>query len=383
MFTLIKVCTFLMLIGMLHPTKTNHTRRANPILHQNDIVLELATTSSFPNSFIYNTKTIFFNTTNSSQGKQGNKMSSIGPQLPPQLTKRKHDEDDESTSSSNKHPRRDNDAAQPPRNQDEIDINGSDSDSEDDYGPPRPSTLPAAPASRSVGPSLPPHLAAAANNEDEINLSDSDSGPLPQPPPATAANPHPDSESSDDDDDFGPSLPSASAPRRQIGPSLPPQTSTTPPSETNGCSPHRPHHQPFPSATQRNSAPANSPPSLLPKHPLPPPAPRQYGQKHPRKSSSDYKTLFSDAHPRLPLPKLAVSQSCSGRSSCAMRHSRRISRLSEGRRCLRNIRVRRRRQGQGQLRGRRTKRMIRASGRLIGRRIWRWGAGSRRRRGRS
>lgn len=153
-------------------------------------------------------------------------MSSIGPQLPPQLTKRKHDEDDESTSSSNKHARRDNDAAQPPRNQDEIDINGSSSDSEDDYGPPRPSTLPAAPASRSVGPSLPPHLAAAANNEDEINLSDSDSDPLPQPPPATASNPHnqnPDSESSDDDDDdFGPSLPSASAPRRQIGPSLPP-----------------------------------------------------------------------------------------------------------------------------------------------------------------
>ncbi|EHK40410.1 uncharacterized protein TrAtP1_006508 [Trichoderma atroviride] len=152
-------------------------------------------------------------------------MSSIGPHLPPQLTKRKHDDDDESTSSSNKHARRDNDAAHPPRNQDEIDVNGSDSDSEDDYGPPRPSTLPAAPAPRSVGPSLPPHL-AAANNDDEINLSDSDSDPLPQPPPATAAanppNPASDSESSDDDDDFGPSLPSASAPRRQIGPSLPP-----------------------------------------------------------------------------------------------------------------------------------------------------------------
>ncbi|KAK1255033.1 hypothetical protein MKX08_009028 [Trichoderma sp. CBMAI-0020] len=151
-------------------------------------------------------------------------MSSIGPQLPPQPTKRKHnDYDDESTSSS-KHPRRD-DAAHLPRNQDEIDINGSGSDSDDDYGPPRPSTLPAAPAPRSVGPSLPPHL-AAANNEDEINLSDSDSDPLPQPPlPAAASTPHnqnPDSGSSDDDDDFGPSLPSASAPRRQIGPSLPP-----------------------------------------------------------------------------------------------------------------------------------------------------------------
>ncbi|KAM0475072.1 hypothetical protein ACHAPX_007204 [Trichoderma viride] len=162
-------------------------------------------------------------------------MSSIGPQLPSQLTKRKHDEDDDSTSSSNKHPRRDNDAAQPSQNQDEIDINGSDSDSEDDYGPPRPSTLPAAPAPRSVGPSLPPHLAAAANNEDEINISDSDSDPLPQPPPATAANasnPASDPESSDDDDDddddFGPSLPSASAPRRQIGPSLPPSDDDAP-----------------------------------------------------------------------------------------------------------------------------------------------------------
>ncbi|KAM0516323.1 hypothetical protein ACHAPE_005470 [Trichoderma viride] len=157
-------------------------------------------------------------------------MSSIGPQLPPQLTKRKHD-DDESTSSSNKHPRRDNDAAQPSRNQDEIDINGSDSDSDDDYGPPRPSTLPAASAPRSVGPSLPPHLAAAADNEDEINLSDSDSDPLPQPPPATATNPSnpaSDPESSDNDDDFGPSLPSASAPRRQIGPSLPPSDDDAP-----------------------------------------------------------------------------------------------------------------------------------------------------------
>lgn len=156
-------------------------------------------------------------------------MSSIGPQLPPHLTKRKHDDDDESTSSSNKVPRRDDDTAQPPRNQEEIDINGSSSDSEDNYGPPRPSTLPVAPApARNVGPSLPPHLAAATNNEDEISLSDSDSDPLPQPPPAVAAaanppNPNSDSDFSDDDDDFGPSLPSASALRaRQIGPSLPP-----------------------------------------------------------------------------------------------------------------------------------------------------------------
>ncbi|KAM0262861.1 hypothetical protein ACHAQJ_001452 [Trichoderma viride] len=154
-------------------------------------------------------------------------MSSIGPQLPPHLTKRRRDSDDDdndSTSSANKHPRRD-DAAQSLQNQDEIDINGSGSDSEDDYAPPRPSALPVA-AARTVGPSLPPHI-ATTNNDDEINLSDADSDPGPAPPATTtAANPNinPDSESSeDDDDDFGPSLPSASAPRaRQIGPSLPP-----------------------------------------------------------------------------------------------------------------------------------------------------------------
>jgi hypothetical protein len=161
-------------------------------------------------------------------------MSSIGPQLPPHLTKRRRDsggdDDDESTSSSNKHPRRDG-TAQALQNQDEIDINGSGSDSEDDYAPPRPSALPApaVAAARTAGPSLPPHL--ATNNDDEINLSgsDSDTGPPPPPPvTTTTANPNPNTNpdsdsSSDDDDDFGPSLPSASNPyARQIGPSLPP-----------------------------------------------------------------------------------------------------------------------------------------------------------------
>ncbi|KAL7791365.1 hypothetical protein V8C37DRAFT_161252 [Trichoderma ceciliae] len=121
-------------------------------------------------------------------------MSSIGPQLPPAPTKRRRlsDNDDGSASSSNKHPRR-HDAAtatQSLQKQDEIDLNGSGPDSGDDYAPPR--------------PSLPPR--AAANNDDEIHLSEPDS----------------DSDSSEDEDGFGPSLPSASAPRRQIGPSLPP-----------------------------------------------------------------------------------------------------------------------------------------------------------------
>ncbi|KAH6609317.1 hypothetical protein Trco_002663 [Trichoderma cornu-damae] len=163
-------------------------------------------------------------------------MPSIGPQLPPHLLKRRRDSNDDDddaddASSSSKHPRRDDAPAQHLQNHDEIHhLNGSGSDSEDDYAPPRPSALPApAPAAApTVGPSLPPHL-AANNNGDEINLSDSDSdtgpaAPAPAPAPAPA---NPDSESSegddDDDDDFGPSLPSASAPRaRQIGPSLPP-----------------------------------------------------------------------------------------------------------------------------------------------------------------
>ncbi|KAM6476318.1 hypothetical protein HDV62DRAFT_375814 [Trichoderma sp. SZMC 28011] len=144
-------------------------------------------------------------------------MSSIGPQLPPQLKRSRDDSDDDTSTTSNKHARHEDSL----QNQDEIDLNASGSDSEDDYAPKMPA---AAAAARSVGPSLPPHL-AANNNDDEINLSDSDSDTGPAPPPG--ANPNPsantnlDSDSSDSDDDFGPALPSASAPRRQIGPSLP------------------------------------------------------------------------------------------------------------------------------------------------------------------
>ncbi|RFU75331.1 hypothetical protein TARUN_6931, partial [Trichoderma arundinaceum] len=132
-------------------------------------------------------------------------MSNIGPQLPPHLAKRRRNSDGDD--SSNKHPRRDDVAGQ---NHDEIDLNGSGSDSEDGYAPPRPSALPAAApapaAARTAGPCLPPHLAAA--NDDEIGLDDSDSDTGPAPPPAAASsNPNP-KDSSDDEDDFGPSLPS-------------------------------------------------------------------------------------------------------------------------------------------------------------------------------
>ncbi|KAL6813507.1 hypothetical protein GGI42DRAFT_176836 [Trichoderma sp. SZMC 28013] len=144
-------------------------------------------------------------------------MSSIGPQLPPQLKRSRDDTDDDTSTTSNKHARHEDSL----QNQDEIDLNASESDSEDDYAPQMPA---AAAAARTVGPSLPPHL--AANNDDEIALSDSDSDTGPAPPPGANPNPNAntnlDSDSSESDDDFGPSLPSSSAPRRQIGPSLPP-----------------------------------------------------------------------------------------------------------------------------------------------------------------
>ncbi|OTA04459.1 hypothetical protein A9Z42_0050450 [Trichoderma parareesei] len=167
-------------------------------------------------------------------------MSSIGPQLPPHLTKRRRDsdtdDDDDDNTSSNKHARRDD----PPPNQDEIDLNASaSSDSEDDYAPPKPpsqpttapSTTAPAPKAAVVGPTLPPHLLAnntTTTNKDEIALDNSDSedtGPAPPSPPSfhPTANTNPDDSESSDDDSFGPSLPTA-ATRRQIGPSMPPST---------------------------------------------------------------------------------------------------------------------------------------------------------------
>ena len=139
-------------------------------------------------------------------------MSSVGPQLPPHLAKRKRTPDDDG---------QDQPASPPAKNarvnKDELDVD--DSDSDDDYGPSAPAPQPA------VGPSLP-----AAANTNEINLnddSDSDVGPRPPPsklpagpslPPPAAAD---DDSSSDEDDDYGPALPTA-ATRPQIGPAMPP-----------------------------------------------------------------------------------------------------------------------------------------------------------------
>ncbi|KAK6949226.1 hypothetical protein Daesc_009300 [Daldinia eschscholtzii] len=197
-------------------------------------------------------------------------MSSIGPQLPPQLSKRKRTPEDESAESPAAKLRATSPAGQ--INKNEIDL---DSDDDDNYGPP--ALQPAIAKASSIGPTLPP-----SNNTDEIKLDDSDdddigpsapppppatssrpsvgptlpstnqdeiqleendsssdeAGPVPHPPapapssassstkrvlgpapppaplserPTTSPNPDPDSDSSDDDDDYGPALPTSTS----------------------------------------------------------------------------------------------------------------------------------------------------------------------------
>lgn len=175
-------------------------------------------------------------------------MSSIGPQLPPHLAKRKRSPEDESPHSPP--------AKTPKANDDEIALDDGDDDSDgsdDGYGPsaPKPTTA-AALAKPAIGPTLPP--TAPASNAHEIALdsddSDDNAGPAPPqntseaaPPPRRVMGPAPppadlserptstspndgttktesDSGSdSDSDDDYGPALPGAT--RSNIGPSLP------------------------------------------------------------------------------------------------------------------------------------------------------------------
>lgn len=174
-------------------------------------------------------------------------MSSIGPQLPPHLAKRKRSpKDDEGPDSPP--------AKTPRANQDEIALDGGDSDSDDGYGPsaPKPQAT-AGPARPSIGPALPPNVPAGNDHEIALDSDDDDNnnnknGPVsprpavapapaprrvmgPAPPPADlaerpATGPHPRTDTdpdpdtdSDSDDGYGPSLPGATRPN--AGPSLP------------------------------------------------------------------------------------------------------------------------------------------------------------------
>ncbi|KAM7191792.1 Protein of unknown function (DUF3752) domain containing protein [Naviculisporaceae sp. PSN 640] len=194
-------------------------------------------------------------------------MSSIGPQLPPHLQKRKRTPEDDADSPPAK-------VSRQASNDDEIPLD--DDSSDDGYGPsvaaPKgPSVGPS--FGPSIGPSLPPTttpvakpsicpaLPPAPTNNDEIALdSDSDSNdigpaaPAPAPktdigpslPPPSSPKPKrvigpapppaplserpatgPDSDS-DSEDDWGPALPSATASfSRNIGPSISPTASVS------------------------------------------------------------------------------------------------------------------------------------------------------------
>ena len=166
-------------------------------------------------------------------------MSSVGPQLPPHLAKRKRSSDEDEGPHSP--PRKVQAATAPsPRalgpalpsntNPDALNIDES---SEDDYGPTlQPAKAPSPPPKRVLGPSLPP-----TQNPDEVTLDESSEdeyGPSgakaptantkapspprkrvlgPAPPPASLSErpsyPANDSSSSDSEDDYGPSLPPA------------------------------------------------------------------------------------------------------------------------------------------------------------------------------
>lgn len=182
-------------------------------------------------------------------------MSSIGPQLPPHLTKRKRNPEDESPDSPST-------KTSKPNNENEIALDGEESDSDDGYGPSAPApAATAGPQRPSIGPSLPP-MAASGSNTDEIALNpdsddDDDTGPAPPPsskdtapkpathpprrvmgpapPPADLASrptTAPDSDSdSDSDDDYGPALPGAAPANHSAGPSLPPRSGAARPPE--------------------------------------------------------------------------------------------------------------------------------------------------------
>ncbi|CAG9955109.1 unnamed protein product [Clonostachys rosea f. rosea IK726] len=154
-------------------------------------------------------------------------MSSIGPQLPPHLSKRKRTpEDDEDAKPSSPAAKNVRTIGPAPPNQDEIDLDGSDSD--DGYGPKAPQTAsgPSMPTKNSeeidldgsdsdVGPALPPKAAAAA-------------GPSLPPPPAKRPASESDPDSDSDSDDYGPALPTAATARPVMGPAMPPSVDEGP-----------------------------------------------------------------------------------------------------------------------------------------------------------
>lgn len=209
-------------------------------------------------------------------------MSSIGPQLPPHLTKRKRSPEDESPDSPSAKTSR-------PNNENEIALDGEGSDDSDDgYGPsaPRPAAT-AGPQRPPIGPSLPPAAASGSNNNtDEIALnSDSDNDDTgPAPPPSKGAA----------------QKPTAQPPRRVMGPAPPPadlasRPATAPDSDSGSDSDDDGYGPALPSASAKHSSSASGDPSLIrpaaaaPEKParddwmLAPPEPTGYQERDPTK----------------------------------------------------------------------------------------------------
>ncbi|KAG5974685.1 hypothetical protein E4U58_002722 [Claviceps cyperi] len=150
-------------------------------------------------------------------------MSSIGPQLPTELTKRKRSPEEDAAASPPAKQARSNVALPQATNNDEIGL--SDSDDNDAMGLSAPSAV-------NLGPIYSPRT---AQDTHEIPVSDSASDAEtapPAPPPKPQAHPQPQPQSqhhqepissseSDSEDDYGPSLPSSTTPRQTIGPTLP------------------------------------------------------------------------------------------------------------------------------------------------------------------
>lgn len=145
-------------------------------------------------------------------------MSSIGPQLPPHLSKRKRTPDDDGQDAPASPPSKNikTEGSSRPINDQELDIDDSDSDS-DDYGP----RAAAPPPSTAAAPYLPADLRVdeieLERDEDEEKPPSLHSVGSPRPLPA-----YDNSTSEDSDDEWGPSLPNAYTYRQQIGPAMPP-----------------------------------------------------------------------------------------------------------------------------------------------------------------
>ncbi|KAI0020750.1 hypothetical protein F4780DRAFT_345326 [Xylariomycetidae sp. FL0641] len=209
-------------------------------------------------------------------------MSSIGPELPPHLSKRKRSQEDDATADS---PPAKVHAKEGARlNQDEVDL---DSDSDDGYGPsaPKPTARP------SIGPAMPPSVG-------------------PAPPPSIGPSLPPSSASRDAparDGEAKPIEPSAPAPTPtskpkkgpSIGPTMPPSNTDEIPLDDSDDDETGPAPPPPAKRVQGPAPPPSEPAEKRVQGPAPPPAPLDERPADPP-SDSDSDSDSDDYGPALP-----------------------------------------------------------------------------------